>query len=187
MISLIQHENTSYSERTKLNAKLSDFTIAFGVDFTTNGEILTKKVAGKDKYFAWNIKNDPLEEWTRFWNVIYEKDFGIVNIAGNGIYTLDKYNIIQDYINNLIYTVLTKLSNSYTFKLKSGGQTGADMAAVIAGYKLGIETEVLFPKGFKRRNKEGKDYNSTSQQIFNEIYEKSEKLQLIKFRNSLGF
>ena len=42
-------------------------------------------------------------------------------------------------------------------KVRSGGQTGADEAGLVAGERLGLETTSLCPKGWRFRTANGED------------------------------
>lgn len=95
-------------------------------------------------------------------NYIYENKITSINIAGNGIYTFNKYGITQQRINKLVYNFL-KFINTGKWSIKqvrSGGQTGADEAGLVAGDKLGLETTSLCPKGWRFRTADGEDIKS---------------------------
>ena len=84
-----------------------------------------------------------------------------LNIAGNGIYTLNKYGYTQKMIDNLLEQIMNHLiknniDNTIT-SIRTGGQTGIDEAGAKAGMRLGIPTTILAPKGWKYRNIKGQD------------------------------
>ncbi len=94
-----------------------------------------------------------------------------INIAGNGIYTLHKHGLNQAYVNELVYNVLKIALKDGTLKrIYTGGQTGVDLAGAVAGYALGIPTEVTLPKGFKQRFADGIDVDGTEDSIREQIY-----------------
>lgn len=96
---------------------------------------------------------------------IYKKEYiqknniNSLNIAGNGIYTFNQDGITQERVNDLVYNVLHYLieHGCNIQKVRSGGQTGADEAGLVAGERLGLETTSLCPKGWRFRNVKGED------------------------------
>jgi hypothetical protein len=170
VIHIEEHNSTSYAPRTYVNAHSADVTIAFAMDFHTKGEECTKKAAG-DRLISVTLGMGPREaadyivqEIERllpsFSRKTKEDDRSIwVNIAGNGIYTLSKYGLTQEYLNAKITTILMLVSEKIFISLiRSGGQTGVDEAGLIAALCLKIPCIGLYPKGFKQRNKEGQDF-----------------------------
>lgn len=169
-ITILEHSSASYAPRTYANAAKGDVTIALAVDYTTAGERLTHKAAG-DKY----LKLDPwdkrehnaalLDEW------LYAIDGKVINVAGNGIYTLMKYRVSQAKVNQYLLDVLTIVHSATPItKIVSGGQTGVDIAGGWAGVKLGIDVELLLPKGFKQRHEDGIDVTHTREEIMEQLY-----------------
>lgn len=152
--------STSYPVRTRENAEWSDITIALAEDFSTAGERLTQRVAGT-KYVSHSLSssNNPQAIADSIYDQIASKgkvkDLKL-NIAGNGIYTL---NQPQEYYNNLLTEVLSILqSKGVTISaIRSGGQTGIDEAGIIAAQRLGIPSIVHTTSDFKFRGKDNKD------------------------------
>lgn len=71
-----------------------------------------------------------------------------------------KYNLTQKQITIYLYRILEKITQQYRFdEIRSGGQTGTDEAGVKAADMLGIKAVALYPKGFKIRLENGKDYS----------------------------
>ena len=73
----------------------------------------------------------------------------ILNIAGNGIYSMPNYT--QEQVDTFTYELLKAVVNSPNIKVnitlvRSGGQSGFDEAGIKAGMKLGIPTFILAPK-----------------------------------------
>lgn len=90
------------------------------------------------------------------------------NIAGNGIHTLAKYGWTQTGINQFILDVLAGAMENKTrpiARILCGGQTGADIAGAVAGYKLGIPVLVRMPVGFLQRDSRGRDIENTEESI----------------------
>lgn len=174
-----QSSSENYNERTNINAN-ADVTIAFAMDFTTAGEKVTKKyVENNNKLYIpidmKNLKGITVEEIAnkivndinKKYNSLFKRDISI-NIAGNGIYTFEKYNINQNRIDSFIYNVLRNVVNNPKLNVKvnlirSGGQTGADESGAKAGKQLGIKTIVLAPKGYRFRRSDNKDIFSESE------------------------
>lgn len=174
-----QSSSENYNERTNINAN-ADVTIAFAMDFTTAGEKVTKKyVENNNKLYIpidmTNLKGITVEEIAnkivndinKKYNNLFQRDISI-NIAGNEIYTFEKYNINQNRIDSFIYNVLRNVVNNPKLNVKvnlirSGGQTGADESGAKAGKQLGIKTIVLAPKGYRFRRSDNKDIFSESE------------------------
>lgn len=160
MITFQEHSETGYAMRTWDNARLSDLTIAFAIDFTTPGEILTRKAA-YGKYFAveFNLLLTDINKAVH--NVIIKMIAGKIkslNIAGNGIYSL-KQLCSQEFVDGRLLLFFTILILNYgkDFSIRSGGQTGVDEAALKAGDKLNLQTTCLAPKNWMFRDINGTD------------------------------
>lgn len=153
---------SAYADRTKKNAKWADLTIAFGVDFNTAGERLTSTVAG-DNYYAFKFGEYSEEAVIKTLREIvkrFKSKKGLkINIAGNGLYTLDKYGFTQNNANESVKIVLNTLQGMGLdiSEIRSGGQTGFDEAGVKAADALGIKWSILAPKGYWFRDANGKD------------------------------
>jgi hypothetical protein len=163
MIKFIEHEQTGYAMRTWDNARLSDLTIAFSVDFTTPGEVLTRKAA-YGKYHGMSLQfftpKAPSIMKQGVAELLYKQKVKTLNIAGNGIYTLKKFGITQDQINDYMTDFLrVVIFEMYgeEIELRNGGQTGLDEACCVAGDRLGLETTCLAPKNWMFRNEQGQD------------------------------
>lgn len=153
---------SAYSDRTKKNAKWADLTIAFGVNFNTAGERLTATVAG-DNYYAIKLGEYSKEAVAKTLIEIakrFKSKKGLkINIAGNGLYTLDKYGFTQNNANESVKIVLDTLQRIGLdiSEIRSGGQTGFDEAGVKAADTLGIKWSILAPKGYWFRDANDKD------------------------------
>lgn len=167
MINFVEDTCTNYQHRTFMNIELSDLTLIFVRDISTAGEKCTLnycKVCQKNPYiFILNESgrlcstySEILEKLSKY---IQKHNITSLNIAGNGIYTFNQDGITQERVNDLVYNVLHYLieSGCNIQKVRSGGQTGADEAGLVAGERLGLETTSLCPKGWRFRNVKGED------------------------------
>lgn len=159
---LEEDKSTSYAPRTYHNAHIADLTVALAADFKTAGERLTKKAAG-DKYMAFPIDTyDPIDCAREIYVEMHNKNMHTINIAGNGIYTLNDYLLTQEFVNNFVYSMLKPLNTYLDIRhTYSGGQSGVDLAGGVASLALGIPCTMRYPKGFKTRGESGVDtFNS---------------------------
>lgn len=155
-LKLSEHKSSSYAPRTYHNAS-QGVTLAIAVDFSTAGERLTHKAAG-DRILQVHYETDWLETARMLYSKLKAEDCHTINIAGNGIYTLQKRGISQDAINLYVYKVIKIVNEHWKIdKVVSGGQTGTDMAGLISAFALGIPAEGTWPKGYKMRWEDGKD------------------------------
>lgn len=153
MITYLESTSTQYPPRTKANAAAADATIAFALDFTTPGELLTKASVPKDKtYIAIHPLLISLSQINHTGKILYEKNVKTLNIAGNGAYTLIRAGITQDKADTIVHHFLEAVIAVHDLKIetiRSGGQSGFDEAGIKAAVKLGIPAIVHFPKGWK--------------------------------------
>lgn len=163
-----EHSSDKYPPRTYYNATSADLTLALAVDLNTAGEKLTHKAAG-DKYIGFQLTPNlsMLEIARPLFKALRDKGARSLNIAGNGIYTLIKYECDQKSINQFVYSLITQVHHFYPLeKIYTGGQTGVDIAGAVAGYALGIPTEVTLPKGFLQRFEDNKDVQRSQDLVF---------------------
>lgn len=176
MLTILEHKSSSYGPRTFHNAKTADWTVAFAVDFTTGGEVLTHKAAG-EKYLALPLRGSPLQNARELYKVLYRHHVQVLNVAGNGIYTCHKFGIGQASCNQLVYEAIRKVHEHLPIKkIISGGQTGVDLAGGVAGYKLGIDVEMMLPAGFRQRNEEKVEIYQTEEDIRQQVIEGAQRL-----------
>jgi len=154
------------TEYLSYNIKVGDYVFMYGLDRQKCVCQITDIYDRSDERF---IKNWYKEGWTdeginrleRF-NDPYAIEFKlierpnvIVNIAGNGMYSLQKYGFTQEKLDKFIYTFLSKLfiksSNNITL-VRSGGQTGVDESGIKAALKLDKEALVLAPNKWMYRD-----------------------------------
>lgn len=168
MINFIEHPTPGYAARTYANVRESDLTIAFATDFTTAGERLTKKATVElEKLFipvevrmdTVSLKRSADSMNSSIKLLMRGVPFNL-NIAGNGIYTLENYlphytqKDVDDYLAEYLAIALSGISVKY---IRSGGQTGVDEAGVKFGNDFGYETICCFPKGWMFRDVTGVD------------------------------
>lgn len=169
-ISILEHSSAKYSPRTWLNAKSSDLTVAFAVDFSTGGEKLTHKAAS-GKYVGVDIRTSSVLDTARqIYREAKRLDAKVFNVAGNGIYTLHKHGWDQKRINTYVFQVFEVLHQHIEIRaIRSGGQTGVDIAGGYAAFHLGIDAIITLPCGFIQRGIDGIDRAMSQQQIFDQI------------------
>ena len=156
-ITFMESSTTSYRERTFLNIRSTDLTIAFAFDFSTGGEKCTLMGCkfNNKPYFPIDLSKDYDEQikdillWCNG-----RTDEININIAGNGIYTLNKYGFTQRKIDEIVNDTIKELLNNGVniHRILSGGQTGADEAGIKAAVINNIKCICKCPKYFKFRN-----------------------------------
>ena len=170
-VTLEAHASSEYKPRTLANAKGADVTVAFAVDFETAGERLTRKAAA-DHYVAIKYGIDVDEAARKLSDYMWRKNALTVNVAGNGIGTLAQAGIVQQEANRWVYEVLRRAHATRTIgSIRSGGQTGIDVAGLVAGIALGIPVTGLFPAGFRQRNERHVDFTRTREEVLKELQE----------------
>src|ERR1700751_4050447 len=118
---VLEHTSSSYGPRTYANAASADVTIALAVDYSTAGERLTNKAAG-NKYLALPLENDWVDNARLLYLHMNKHGCKTINVAGNGIYTLNKFGWDQTYIDCYISFLLAKVSEHLQItKIVSGG------------------------------------------------------------------
>lgn len=167
MIYLKQHASSQYGPRTEHNAT-QGVTVAFAIDHSTAGERLTQKYARgkivKVSPIRWHGKRRACVD--EIINQLIEHNTRVINFAGNGIYTWEANGWDQHMVNDHVYEILRRVHAEHPIDLVvSGGQTGTDLAGLIAAAKLDIDCIGTWPKGFKMRFGDGFDKNHTEEQI----------------------
>lgn len=150
-------------------------TVAFACDFSTAGERLTHRAAG-DRYVGIQLSRDSLnrdsalEAARKLFKAVRAAQVSVLNVAGNGLYTLDRAGINQEWANRFVGSVIAMVHRHYPLrKVISGGQTGIDVAGAVAGVYLGIDTKVLLPRGFIQRGRDRKDATHSAEEIRSQI------------------
>lgn len=166
MITLLEHKSSSYAPRTYHNAA-QGVTLAYAVDHSTAGEKLTQKAAG-DKIVKVDALHtfDHLQPARDLYAMLKKHDCHVVNVAGNGIYTFAKHGYGQRNVNQAINDILYTVNQHWPIHhVVSGGQTGADLAGLIAAAHMDIDCTGMWPKGFKMRFADGIDVYHTHAQV----------------------
>lgn len=185
MINFKESTNKNYQVRTEENVRLADVTISFSADFNTPGERSTKSACVKYNvpFIEFKVTSytesslNLLEEINKL-----DKPNGIIiNVAGNGLFTLVKHKYSQNKIDTIVLNAIKDLvDNGIEIReIRSGGQTGADESGLKAALTLGIEATCLAPKGWRFRGEDNRDVYDEKRfkERFNyEIYNKGEKL-----------
>lgn len=160
MITFQEHTQTGYAMRTWDNARLSDLTVAIANDFSSAGEILTRKAAyGKYLGIEFNLLlTDINKAASTILKEMEKRKVRVLNIAGNGIYSL-KHLCDQDFVDSRLLCLFTIIILNYgnNFDIRSGGQTGLDEAVLKAGDFLNMPTTCLAPKHWMFRDINGRD------------------------------
>ena len=169
MIEVHEHASSSYAPRTFYNAKSSDLTIAFAVDFATAGERLTRKAAGR-AYVSIPLGLELKEAVKEILDAAKRYNASTLNIAGNGIYTLAEHGWTQRASNLYVFKVLRRVTRRREITvIRSGGQTGIDIAGIVAAYVLGISAIATLPKGFLQRAADGVDRTQSKSDVEKQI------------------
>jgi hypothetical protein len=168
MINLREHASSSYAPRTWHNAS-QGVTLALAVDFNTAGERLTTKAAQKMGIVhadATSFATDWIRASRELYKKLKETDCRVVNVAGNGIYTYAKHGFTQQGVNHMVHAILKQVHDHWKLDhIVSGGQTGADLAGLIAAAHMDIDCTGMWPRGYKMRFQNGVDVNHTQAQI----------------------
>lgn len=163
MINIREHREFGYAARTKHNAE-QGVTLAVAVDFTTGGERLTTKCAkGKIVHFdARNFTSEIAAKTDKLIALLKENNCRTVNVAGNGIYTYKRKGFTQEGVNSVVYMILKRVHEKYPLEhIVSGGQSGADLAGLIAAAHIGIDCTGTWPRGYVMRFEDGVDVGHT--------------------------
>lgn len=174
-VELWAHTDTGYRKRTQANAQCGA-TMATAADYSTGGERLTKQMAG-DQYIPLPFYLDADEAGRRLAEFMASKRAASLNIAGNGIYTLEAKGWSQEGANEwLILCLATAHAIRPIGRIQSGGQTGIDWSGAVCAHRLGIPALILFPQGFKQRGADGVDKERDPTELMAQIRIESAKL-----------
>lgn len=176
-IDIQAHFSSHYKPRTLVNAAQADLTVAFALDYDSPGERLTRKAAG-ERYAAIPLGADPLESARALYRHLRANQVRRLNVAGNGLSTLSRHGWTQARTEDWLYEVLAKAALHWPLEVvRSGGQTGVDIAALSAAHALGIPVVGLLPKGFRQRLATGEDVTQTASVIREQIITGARRLQ----------
>lgn len=179
ILEIKQHRSDRYPARTFANARAADITAAYALNFATAGEWLTRR-AGGDKYVSCLLTCDPVvaAELTNAFRLT-RHPYASLNIAGNGMETLARHFWTQDRVNDWVYRALRAMhARVPVAHVRSGGQTGVDLAAGVAAVALKIPCTMLFPHGFLQRDFDGVDRPHTEEQILAQVEDGVAKLRI---------
>lgn len=171
ILEVLAHPSDKYGPRTWANAGEAGLTVAFASDFSTAGERLTHKAAG-DRYLGIQLSQESfnrdgaLHAARLLFRAVRAAQVSVLNVAGNGIYTLDRAGINQELANRFVGSVIAMVHKHYPLrKVISGGQTGIDIAGAVAGVYLRVDTKVLLPRGFIQRARDRTDAAHSADEI----------------------
>jgi len=143
---------SGYTERTRENVRQSDLTLVIAKNFSTAGEQLTARCARScGKPIVRVLHNTPflidiLDYFVRAMNRAYEKKCTplILHGAGNGLYTLGESQKEADaFALMFLQRALENPMRHFEIgEVRSGGQTGYDVAIVKAAISLGIPARI---------------------------------------------
>lgn len=170
---VIEHKSAKYPPRTEHNANSADLTVAFAEDYESGGERLTKKLAeakGKERYIALPLHLEPIEAARLLWKRCKDLNVKVLNVAGNGIYTLSHHGWTENSVNEWVYQVFKLVTAHHKFDMIiSGGQTGADFAGGVVAEALGIDAVMTFPNGFLQRTLTQHALTQTESDVLREV------------------
>jgi hypothetical protein len=173
-----QHKETGYRARTVHNVKAAGTTVAIAADFDTAGERLTRNTANLyGTYVAIPFTVTSEEAGKRLAAAMAKASNSVLNVAGNGIYTLAKHGWDQARVNQFVYRTIKAAHDIRPISgIVTGGQTGVDIAGAVAARALGIPVVVTMPQGFLQRNEKGDDLRLTKAAVEKQIEDGAAKL-----------
>ena len=168
-LQIVEHTSDKYPPRTWANASAAGLTLAIADDFETPGERLTRRAAG-ERYLAVDLSMPVIDAARQLYRALRHFDAHTMNVAGNGIYTLHEKGWTQDQINLHLAQILGKVHQYWKIeKVFSGGQTGVDLAGIVAARFIGIPACATLPKGFIQRHLDKVDRSFTREQIEGQV------------------
>lgn len=163
MITFIEHKEIGYPGRTIENIKRSSATIAIAVDFNSGGEVLTRNKClsmGKP-YLGISFRDLIKPRYIDLAKRFIKDYYGDLNIAGNREKTFRGYGYSQPDIDERVLSFLSSIKDELSLlKIRSGGQSGVDEAALKAADLLNIPSECILPKGWMFQNPLGESIQS---------------------------
>jgi len=166
---------SGYIERTRENVRQSDVTLAIAKDFSTAGERLTYRCARnchKPIVRVLHRATDfdgQVSQLVYTLNRAYEKKRApiVLNGAGNGVYTLGESQDKADvFALRFLKAAMEHPCKRFELaEVRSGGQTGYDVAIIKAAMALGIPARIHCARAkgglFMVRNSDGADTGLT--------------------------
>lgn len=181
-ITVCDHASPHYSPRTWHNAKTADLTVALALNFNTAGERLTHKAAGS-RYLSIPLEDAPAEAARKILDDLAQRKLKhpVINIAGNGIYSLSGKGWDQHKANQHLYDILSVVNQHQPIaRIISGGQTGVDLAGIVAACVLNIPAVATLPKGFIQRSTDGQDRTHSMEEIIAMVVSGVDKIRHIE-------
>ncbi len=163
-ILFLECQEPGYAKRTNNNVELSQGTLIIR-SVNSTGERCTLNACEKYKRPYLVFDHDFYS--TQFYQSMFlfknwVAQYGIVhlNVAGNGIYTLNGMELTQKDIDLKLINFFRVLRDDGVdlLSIRSGGQTGVDQAAIAAALYLKITAVVFAPRGWVYRDKLGIDH-----------------------------
>lgn len=182
--------SSGYAQRTKINAQSAAITIyVFDTDFEhTSGRTLTQKHAKclvpmryqDGAKGAWESLQKVLDDWLKS-SANGTDAVCQINVAGNSISRFGSTYQMQPKVNGFVYLVLEKAQHylqqhGKTLAVRSGGQSGADWAGLVAAHALEVQAVGLFPAGFRQRMDDGTDVLGSIEQLERTVVEQCAQL-----------
>ena len=154
--------SSNYRDRTIYNCQSAAVTLAIAVDFSTAGEVLTKRLASP-RYYA--VPYEDLKSKSTLNNFVAfletQRMFTrSLHVAGNGIGRFVKVygSGFQPTLDRNVYVFLKHVHERFPLnKIYAGGQSGVDEAGVKAGLRLGLHVEATLPRGYRMRGEDNLD------------------------------
>lgn len=178
-LEISEHSSASYAPRTGVNAAAADVTLAFAVDYNSAGERLTKRLAGA-RYLAVPLSREDdaaLLGARQVYRFLRAGNYRQLNIAGNSIATLVRHGWSQEDVDRFVWSVLKRVHAHWPLvSIRSGGQTGADLAGAAVGMALKVPTTVLLPKGLLQRTEDGVDVRRSKQFVQEQVQRGADRL-----------
>lgn len=169
MLQIVQGDSKSYYASVVVNAKKSNFTIefSFGLDSKLHA-LLEKFTVGE--CLVIDISMPSIDAARMIFKAMRAMNVRDVNVSGVDIAILLKNGWTQDAMNEYVHAAISKVNEFWKINsVGSSGQSGAELAALISAYALGIQACAYMPKGFTQRTPQGVDAQNDRQTIFNQI------------------
>ena len=165
LLQIEEDSSAKYPARTYKNASAADLTVAIAASFDTAGEQLTRRAAGS-KYLAIDLAMPAIEAARLLFAEMRRRNARSLNVAGNGIYSLATAGWTQAALNQHVFEILSTVHAHWPIELvRSGGQTGVDIAGVVAAVALGVPAVARLPAGLLQRGMDHQDRRHSRDEI----------------------
>jgi hypothetical protein len=185
--------NVGYRQRTIRNASESDVTVSVARDRTTDGERLTRNSAARARKPIVELDHDSATFDADVTNLVARLNEVaaakgnqpiVINAAGNGLSTLRANQDVADlYAMRLFQAVLNHPERNFQVaQLRSGGQTGYDIAFIKAALANDIPAKIHAARGrdtgnFLLRRRNNRDAELTIEEYLDELEVNGESIQ----------